>query len=109
MAGMVTGPSGSGVVVGRLPLPDSIAGQATRSVRCRAFSKVLSTPVRRRELPSAYLTMIVGLGDPLVLVGAQEGHNRSVGSFVSGLQHRCAITERNRHQYGVHIELPAIL
>jgi AraC-like DNA-binding protein len=100
--------SSAGVVVGSLLLPGNAAGQAAQSVRCRGFAKVVSTPVRQRELPSEYLTMIVGLGDPLVLPGTTEGSSRSVGSFVSGLQHQSAVTQRHGRQCGVHVELPAL-
>jgi AraC-like DNA-binding protein len=68
---------------------------------------VVSTPVRRHELPSECLTLVVGLGDPLVLVDTQ-GRKRTVRSFVTGLQHQFAVTERVGHQYGLHIELPAL-
>jgi AraC-like DNA-binding protein len=107
MVGMVTGSSHAGVVVGDLLLPGSVPGAAVQSVQCRGFSKLVPTPSRRHELPSEYLTLIVGLGDPLVLVDTQ-GRNRSVTSFVSGLQHQFAVTERVGHQHGVHIELPAL-
>jgi AraC-like DNA-binding protein len=107
MVGMATGSSQTGVVLGDLRLPGSAPGAAVQSVRCRGFSKVVSTPVRQHEMPSEYLTLVVGLGDPLVVVDTQ-GRNRTVRSFVSGLQHEFAVTERLGHQYGVHIELPPL-
>ena len=92
-------------LISRLVLPGM--GDGTQSVRCIGFSKRIPTPVRRRELPSGYLTMVVGLGDPLLLM-RPEGGGRRVSSFVTGLQHESAITERHGHQHGVHIELPPL-
>ena len=74
------------LAVSSLWLPGPGLGGCTQSARCIWFSKNMSTPIRRRELPSPYLTMIVGLGDPLVLVGRDPGGDRSLSSFVSGLQ-----------------------
>jgi AraC-like DNA-binding protein len=96
------------VNVGIVLLPDLGTGDVPHSARCIGFSKHVSTPMRRRELPSPYLTLIVGLGDPLVLVGRDEGGNRRVSSFVSGLQNESAVTERHGLQRGVHIELPPL-
>jgi AraC-like DNA-binding protein len=107
MVGMVTGSSPAGVVVSSLRLPGCVPGAAVQSVRCRGFSTVVPTAVQRHELPSDNLTLIVALGDPLVLADTLSG-NRTVHSFVSGLQHQFAVTERRGHQYGVHIELPAL-
>ena len=95
-------------LVSSLWLPGPGLGGCTQSARCIWFSKNMSTPIRRRELPSPYLTMIVGLGDPLVLVGRDPGGDRSLSSFVSGLQNESTVTQRHGLQRGVHVDLPPL-
>jgi AraC-like DNA-binding protein len=95
-------------LVSTVLLPGPGTGDVTQAARCIGFSTHVPTPVRRRELPSPYLTLIVGVGDPLLLVGPGEAGTRRVTSFVSGLQNESAVTERHGLQRGVHIELPPL-
>lgn len=96
---------GVGVTEGRLRLPALGPWPRGYMARCVGFSKGFAEPVRRRELPSRNVTVIISFGDPLVLVGPADKANRSVSSFVSGLQSESALTERLGHQYGIHVEL----
>ncbi|HEU4947285.1 MAG TPA: helix-turn-helix transcriptional regulator [Kribbella sp.] len=72
-------------------------------VRCIGFSKAVPVPMRRRELPSRHITLMISFGEPLVVV--DDDRRRSVRSFVSGLQSESAVTERLGHQHGLHVEL----
>jgi AraC-like DNA-binding protein len=94
-----------GVTVGVMRLPAPWSAGAQLAVRCVGFDKYLPKPVLRRELPSQFVNVLIGLGEPLVLFSGERGPQRRVASFVTGLQSYAAITQRNGHQRGVHIEL----
>jgi AraC-like DNA-binding protein len=90
--------------VGLLRLPAVRPGPGGQLTRCIGFSKAVAVPMRRRELPSRHVTLMISFGDHLAIVGDDDGR-RNVGSFVSGLQSESVVTERVGHQHGMHVEL----
>jgi len=75
--------------------------------RYLGYDERLSAPVRRQELPSATVTLIVNLGSPLtvehplgVITVVPPG-----GGFVSGLHETYAVTETGGAQAGVEVRL----
>jgi AraC-like DNA-binding protein len=66
------------------------------------FRERTSHPVRRRELPSADVTFVVGLGPELRLL---EPRPASHSSFVAGLDERSAVTEHDGEAAGVEVNL----
>ena len=63
-----------------------------------------SRPFRRREVPTAGVTLIISFGQPL-LVTAPGGPSRVVESFVAGLWDRAVMTEHAGHQRGIQVDL----
>jgi AraC-like DNA-binding protein len=59
-------------------------------------------PVRRRELPGADVTLIVGLGPELRLLEPRPARHTS---FVAGLDERSAVTEHDGEAAGVEVTL----
>ena len=95
------------VTAGVLRLPGVRGGPGGQSARFIGFSKAAAVPVRRRELPSRHVSLMISFGDPPVLVG--DGYHRSVRSFVSGLQTESTMTERLGHQHGLHVQLSPLV
>src|SRR5262245_27766165 len=77
----------------------------TGSVHLTRFAAHLPTAMRRREIPSRHVTLILNFGDPLVLT-SDDGRRTPVGSFVSGLQTGPAMIGRGGQQAGVYLRLP---
>jgi uncharacterized glyoxalase superfamily protein PhnB len=87
-------PTGRWEVVTRAP-HSALAAWVRRYQGYREWS---SRPFRRREAPSATVTLIVSFGAPIrVLDGATRGTHVS---FVAGLDERAALTEYTGHQHG---------
>jgi AraC-like DNA-binding protein len=63
-------------------------------------------PLRRREVPSGMVPLIISFGDPL-RVGApgDGGPGRRLTSFVAGLHDRPVVTEHAGRQHGVEVML----
>ncbi|OLB75141.1 MAG: hypothetical protein AUI14_21795 [Actinobacteria bacterium 13_2_20CM_2_71_6] len=59
-------------------------------------------PEERREVPHAAITLILNLGEPLVVSG------RPYASFVAGLHGRPVYTEHPGRQYGIQVDLPPL-
>lgn len=63
-------------------------------------------PVRRRELPSPRVPVIISFGDTIEVVGSDDPHNSGVQmtSFVAGFSDSYAVTEYIGRQRGVQID-----
>jgi AraC-like DNA-binding protein len=59
-------------------------------------------PLRRREVPSGFITLIISFGDPMRVT---IGPGQTVTSFVAGLHEQPAITEHAGRQQGIEIRL----
>lgn len=65
--------------------------------------------VRRRELPSARVVLIVNLGDPIrVLAPAHSGWSDQPLGFVAGLHDTYALTQTGGSQAGVQVDLTPV-
>jgi AraC-like DNA-binding protein len=65
--------------------------------------------VRRRELPSVRVVMIVNLGEPIrVSAPGREGWTEQAVGFVAGLHDTYALTETGGSQAGVQIDLTPV-
>jgi AraC-like DNA-binding protein len=65
--------------------------------------------VRRRELPSARVVMIVNLGEPIrVSAPGQSGWSEQAVGFVAGLHDTYALTETGGAQAGMQIDLTPV-
>jgi AraC-like DNA-binding protein len=64
-----------------------------------------SAPMRRRELPSGDVTLILNLGEPICLVDPADGAGAGerMGSFVAGLSDSSSVTETAGSQVGVQV------
>lgn len=74
--------------------------------RFTGFAARFADRERRSELPAGSVTVLVNLGEPLVVHGA--GGPRAHGSFVAGLLSAPAYTERAGFQSGIHVRLPPL-
>ncbi len=59
-------------------------------------------PLRRREVPSGFVTLIISFGDPMRVT---IGPGQTVTSFVAGLHEQPAITEHAGRQQGIEVRL----
>ena len=66
------------------------------------YSERTAHPVRRRELPSADVTLILSLGPELRLLEPRPARHTS---FVAGLDERSAVTEHDGEAAGVEVDL----
>ncbi len=69
-----------------------------------------AAPMRRRELPSGEIPLILNLGEPFT-VGPADGRGAAparVGSFVAGLHDRAVVTEHPGRSRGVQVDLTPI-
>jgi hypothetical protein len=66
------------------------------------YDERTSHPVRRRELPSVDVTVILSLGPELRLVEPRPARHTS---FVAGLDERSAVTEHDGEAAGVEVDL----
>ncbi|HTU15095.1 MAG TPA: helix-turn-helix domain-containing protein [Solirubrobacterales bacterium] len=75
-----------------------------------SYTERTSTFVRRRELPSDRVTMIINLGEPIrVRITEEEsGWSEQAAGFVSGLSDRYALTETGGSQRGIEVNLTPI-
>lgn len=81
---------------------------APLAVRYAGYAERGDVPVRRREVPSGGVTMIVSLG-PSVRVATPESHgSASVCSFVAGLHDGPAFTEHDGVQDGLQVDLTPV-
>ena len=64
-------------------------------------------PLRRREVPSGVITLIVSFGEPLCLVAMpdRQAPGATFTSFVAGLHTGPAITEHAGRQHGIEVRL----
>lgn len=65
-------------------------------------------PLRRREVPSALVPLVISFGDPMRVSGPGDGSSspgRGVTSFVAGLHDRPVVTEHAGAQHGVEVRL----
>lgn len=67
-------------------------------------------PLRRRELPSPQVVVIIEFGPPIRVFGpgADRGHARYPGGFVAGLDDTFTITEHDGFQRGLQVNLTPI-
>jgi AraC-like DNA-binding protein len=71
--------------------------------RFTGFAADYATMHRRAELPVGTVTVLVNLGEPLVIDGADGP--RAHGSFLTGLLSRATYTERTGLHSGIHVRL----
>ena len=64
-------------------------------------------PLRRREVPSGVVTLIISFGEPLRLVAMHDrrASGATFTSFVAGLHTGPAITEHDGRQHGIEVRL----
>lgn len=67
--------------------------------RLAAYDEAGGPPVRRRQAPASTCTLVLGLGEPLLV------DDRPLGSFLGGLTDTAAVTEFRGHQAGVQVDL----
>jgi len=63
-----------------------------------------TVPLRRREVPSAIVPLIISFGDPIDVAGPGE-EPRALTSFAGGLSDGPAITEHGGRQHGMQVNL----
>ena len=63
-----------------------------------------TVPLRRREVPSAIVPLIISFGDPINVAGPGEAP-RTLTSFTGGLSDGPAITEHGGRQHGIQVNL----
>lgn len=63
-----------------------------------------TVPMRRREVPSAVVPLIISFGEPIDVAGP-DAPPRELTSFTGGLSDGPAITEHGGRQYGVQVNL----
>lgn len=82
-------------------------GLAGDVIAYTGYREQASGPVRRRELPSARVPVIISFGPTIELVGGTAGPFAEVPltSFVAGFSDGYAITEYVGPQYGVQVDL----
>lgn len=77
-----------------------------RVLRYTGYGEETPAPLRRRQLPSAEVTLIVSFDEPLKLVELPgAGAGGSFRSFVAGLHTRPAVTEHAGRQHGIGVGL----
>ena len=71
------------------------------------YAEQTGVPVRRRELPSAGVILIVNLGEPLLITQPQSKAHviPTGGGFVAGLHETYSVTETAGSQVGVELRL----
>lgn len=70
-----------------------------------AYSERTPGPVRRREMPSGGITVVLNLGTKLYVEQSADGEGERFTSFIAGLHERYAITETDGSQMGVQLNL----
>lgn len=73
------------------------------TARTTGFAVRFTTTHRRAELPSGRITLLINLGDPLVI--QRRSGPQPLGSFVAGLQSQPVHAERLGWQTGLHVQL----
>jgi AraC-like DNA-binding protein len=66
------------------------------------YREIVGAPLARRELPHSAITLILNLGEPLLVDG------RRYASFVAGLHEGPVRTEHPGQQYGIQLDLPPL-
>lgn len=71
------------------------------------YRETTRLPLRRREVPSVIVTLIISFGEPLRLVAMPDPRvpARAFTSFVVGLHTGPAITEHDGRQHGIEVRL----
>jgi AraC-like DNA-binding protein len=91
---------GAWELAGRPPHP-ALAGAVNRYV---GYVERSSIPVRRREVPQAQVTVILGFGAPMTIAGPRQPA-RPRGSFVAPVCESYAITELSGVAHGIQVDL----
>lgn len=83
------------------PLPEQEVGTYT------GYAEAMAQPLRRREVPSGWATLVVAFSEPLRIVGMPVAGYRPqvVRAFVAGLGDGPALTEHTGTQSGVEVRL----
>lgn len=78
-----------------------------RVLRYTGYREETAAPLRRRQLPSGEVTLIVSFDEPLQLVSMPDAEalDGSFKSFVAGLHTGPAVTEHVGHQQGIGVGL----
>lgn len=86
----------------RSRLPDGLAPYVRRMI---GYDERSASLLRRREVPTGSVTVIIGLGDPVVVdMPSQATTPGALTSFVAGLSTAPALVD-SRHQRGVQLDL----
>jgi AraC-like DNA-binding protein len=81
---------------------------APLAVRYAGYVERGDAPVRRREVPSGGVTMIVSLGPPIRVATPESDGSVSVCSFVAGLHDGPAFTVHDGVQDGLQVDLTPV-
>lgn len=81
---------------------------ARLAVRYAGYAERGDVPVRRREVPTGGVTVIISLGPSMRVATPRSEVSASVCSFVAGLHDGPALTEHDGVQHGVQVDLTPI-